>query len=286
MTAILTLLEAILERYPGRQRDALLPVLWDIQTALGHINDDAVQAISHTLHVPVSDIYGVISFYSLFEDEPTGETIVRVCGDPSCGLAGADEILHKLCDHLRIEPGDTTPDGRVTVQHTTCLGLCEHAPAALISRRGVGEHSAAPVRDALALLDGDKVPHGAVLGGDPQMFLTGLDGSRVQALSEYGDYRALRRALIDLSPETVIAEVEASGLVGRGGAGFPTGRKWRFTRGSPGQPHYVICNADESEPGTFKDRVLMEHRPHLLLEGMALCAYAIGAEHVLPVHPG
>jgi len=84
--------------------------------------------------------------------------------------------------------------------------------------------------------------------------------------------------VFDLTPEDVIAQVEASGLVGRGGAGFPTGMKWRYTRGAPGQPHYVICNADESEPGTFKDRVLMEHRPHLLLEGMALAAYAIGAE--------
>ncbi|RPI99148.1 MAG: hypothetical protein EHM39_07030, partial [Chloroflexi bacterium] len=246
MTAILNVLETILERYNGRQRDALLPVLWDIQTAFGSINADAVQAISHTLHVPASDIYGVISFYSLFDEEPTGETIIRVCGDPSCGLAGADEILHKLCDHLRIEPGETTPDGRFTVEHSTCLGLCEHAPAALISRRGVGEQSAAPVRDPLRLLDGDTVPHGAVLGGDPQMFLTGLDGQRVQPLNEYGEYRALRRALIELSPETVITEVEASGLVGRGGAGFPSGRNWRFTLGAPGQPHYVICNADES----------------------------------------
>jgi NADH-quinone oxidoreductase subunit F len=278
MTATMTLLDEILKPYEGRARDALLPALWDIQTAYGYIGAEAVNALSHTLRVPVSDIYGAISFYSLLHEEPTGETIIQVCTDPSCGVAGADEVVHHLCRKLGIQAGETTLDGRYTVMHTTCLGLCEHAPAALISQRGVGEMSHAPVTNPDALLTDGHKPHTAVLGGDPRMFLTGIDGQQRQTLDEYGDYRALRRALHDLSPETVIAEVEASGLVGRGGAGFPTGRKWRFTLGAPGQPHYVICNADESEPGTFKDRVLMEHRPHLLLEGIALCAYAIGAE--------
>jgi NADH-quinone oxidoreductase subunit F len=278
MAAASALLEEIVSRYEGRRRDALLPILWEIQTALGHIDADAVQAVSHLLRVPVSDIYGVIGFYSLFYDAPTGETIIRVCIDPSCGAAGGDGVVHHLCERLGIHPGETTPDGRYTVEHTTCLGLCEHAPAALISQRGIGERSYAPVTETEALLNGDHQTRAAVLGGDPQMFLVGINGQRRQALEAYGDYRALRRALFDLSPESVITEVEASGLVGRGGAGFPTGRKWRFTRAAPGQPHYVICNADESEPGTFKDRVLMEHRPHLLLEGMALSAYATGAQ--------
>jgi NADH-quinone oxidoreductase subunit F len=269
----------ILSRYAGRQREALLPVLWDVQTAYGCIGPDAVREISHALLVPAADIYGVISFYSLFSDQPTGETTIHVCTDPSCGVAGADQIVHGLCAQLGIQPGTTTPDGRYTVKHTTCLGLCEHAPAALISRRGVGEVSHAPVTRSADLLNDGRKPHAAVLGGDPQMFLIGVDAQRAQSLAEYGDYQALRRALHELSPEQVSAEVEASGLVGRGGAGFPTGMKWRFTRQAPGQPHYLICNADESEPGTFKDRVLMEHRPHLLLEGMALAAFSIGAQH-------
>jgi NADH-quinone oxidoreductase subunit F len=97
-------------------------------------------------------------------------------------------------------------------------------------------------------------------------------------LDAYGDYAALRHALTGMSPEAVSAEVEASGLVGRGGAAFPTGLKWRLTRSAAQWPHYVVCNADESEPGTFKDRVLLEHRPHLLLEGLLLSAYAVQAE--------
>jgi len=269
-------LAEIMGRYAGRQRDALLPLLWDIQTAYGYIGPEAVAAISHTLLVPMAEIYGVIEFYSLFHAEPTGETVIQICTDPSCGVAGADQVLQQLCARLGITPGETTPDGKYTVKACTCLGLCEHAPAALISQRGVGEASHAPVVDSAALLNNGHQPHHAVLGGDPQVFLVGTDGA--QTLRDYGDYSALRRALYELTPEQVIAEVEASGLVGRGGAAFNTGMKWRFTRQAPGQPHYVVCNADESEPGTFKDRVLMETRPHLLLEGMVLCAYAIGAE--------
>jgi NADH-quinone oxidoreductase subunit F len=192
---------------------------------------------------------------------------------------GADSALRELCDRLGLdEHGGTTNDGRYTVMHTTCLGLCEHSPAALISRRGIGETTHAPVGDVAALLRREFQPHRSIVGGEPFVLLEGIDPNNAQYLSEYGDYRALRWAVSKLSPEQVIAEVEQSGLIGRGGAAFPTGTKWKFTRQAPRQPHYVVCNADESEPGTFKDRVLMEGRPHLVLEGMALCGYAIGAQ--------
>jgi NADH-quinone oxidoreductase subunit F len=128
------------------------------------------------------------------------------------------------------------------------------------------------------LLTNSEKPHQAITGGEPMVLLAGIHSDRAQSLAEYGDYVALRRAVFGMTPEAVIAEVEASNLIGRGGAAFPTGMKWKFTRQSPGQPHYLVCNADESEPGTFKDRVLMEGRPHLLLEGMAMGGYAIGAQ--------
>lgn len=271
--------EAILTRYSGRKRDALLPVLWEFQTTFGFIDAEMVHAISHTLHVPEADIYGVIGFYSLFHAEPTGETLIRVCTDPSCGLAGADAILHELCDELGVQHGEMTADGRYTVEHTTCLGLCEHAPAAMMSYRGIGEVCVGKVASASELVETFAVTnYGAVVEGEPLVLLDGMPSDRAQTLEEYGHYAALEHALKELSPEAVIEAVEKSGLIGRGGAAFPTGSKWKFTRQAPGQPHYVVCNADESEPGTFKDRVLMEGRPHLLLEGMALCGYAIGAE--------
>ncbi|MBZ0309677.1 MAG: NAD(P)H-dependent oxidoreductase subunit E, partial [Anaerolineae bacterium] len=272
-------LEAILSRYENRKRDALIPLLWEVQTAFGFISAEAVHEISHTLHVPEADIYGVIGFYSLFHDHPTGEKIIRVCTDPSCGIAGADAVLHDLCHHLGIQHGETTSDGQYTVEHSTCLGMCEHAPAALISQRGMGEKSVGDIKNADELLKGQNATfYGAVLGGSARVLLDRMDSHIPMPLSSYARYNALRKALLFMQPEELIIELEQSGLIGRGGAAFPTGLKWKFTRQSQSEHYYLVCNADESEPGTFKDRVLMEGNPHLLLEGMALGAYAIGAE--------
>ena len=269
----------ILTHYEGRRQEALLPVLWDVQTALGHISKDDVHVISHALRVPAANIYGVISFYSMFYEEPTGESIIRICGDPSCGIAGADGIFGETCSQLGLpEQGGTSKDGRYSVEHAPCLGMCDHAPAALISKRGEGEKSLGPVRDVKDLLAATDSPRSAALGGDERVLLPQSGSHEIEKLNDYGDYTALQDAIESQAPESVIATVEASGLIGRGGAAFPTGMKWKFTRASNNPPHYVVCNADESEPGTFKDRVLMETRPHLLLEGMALCGYAIGAE--------
>lgn len=268
-------LTSILSPYLGRQRDALLPVLWEVQTAFGYISADAVHAISKTLRVPATEIYGVISFYSLFHTEPTGTTTIHVCTSPSCALGGCDAVLHALRDRSGLVDGrDTTADGALTVLETTCLGLCDDAPAALISERGVGERLYGPFTAEEPLRsNGQRSGH---IGGE-RVMLKGYSHHRSQSLAEYGDYAALRRAVQDMTPEQVIAEVEASGLIGRGGAAFATHLKWKFTRQSPGQPHYIVCNADESEPGTFKDRVLLEAQPHLVLEGLALGGYAVGA---------
>jgi NADH-quinone oxidoreductase subunit F len=269
------MLDTILDRYAGRRREALLPVLWKVQTAYGHIDADAVHQISHTLHVPQTEIYGVIEFYTLFYSQPTGERIIRVCTDPSCGLAHSDDVLDSLCQRLNINHGGTTPDGKFKVEHSPCLGMCEHAPAVLVSERGVGEIAYGSVRDADSLLNGLPESHyETVTRSDINVLLTG----HAETLVDYGDYAALRQAIDADSPADLIQTIEDSGLIGRGGAAFPTGLKWKFTRSAPGTPKYVVANADESEPGTFKDRVLMEQRPHLLLEGMAICGFAVGAE--------
>lgn len=261
-------LDALLAPYAGRGREALLPLLWEVQTAAGFISAEAVHAISHCLRVPEADIYGVVGFYSLFHAQPTGERIIRVCTDPICALRGGDALLAAL------------PHGPAhTVEHSPCLGLCEHAPAALISRRGVGERSLAPVTDAAQLLASDAQPDYPVISAaEPAVLLAGAQPERAQSLAEYGDYAALRRALA-LTPDEIVALLDESGLIGRGGAAFPTGRKWHFTRGTPAARRWLVCNADESEPGTFKDRALMEACPHRLLEGMAIAARCIGARH-------
>ncbi len=262
-------LDALLAPYAGRGRDALLPLLWDVQTHAGHISPEAVHAISHCLRVPEADIYGVIGFYSLFHAQPTGERIVRVCTDPVCALRGADALLASL-------PAD---DPTLTIEHSPCLGLCEHAPAALISQRGQGERSIAPVTDVAQLLTPDAGPdYPLIHAADPAVLLAGAQPERAQTLAEYGDYAALRHALT-LTPEEIVALLDDSGLIGRGGAAFPTGRKWLFTRGPAAPARWLVCNADESEPGTFKDRALMEACPHRLLEGMAIAGRCISARH-------
>ncbi len=264
-------LESILTPYAGRKRDALLPVLWEIQTQFGHISAEMVHEISHILRVPATEIYGVIEFYSLFHTEPTGERVIRVCTDPSCGLAKADAVIESLCKHIGTHPNEISTDGKFQIEHTTCLGLCEHAPTALISDRGQGDFAVGNIRDPLSLLDmisGND--YGVVIESDLNILLA--EEPRT------ANYQQLGHALQNLAPEVVIQTVQDAGLIGRGGAAFPTGLKWKFTRGAEGSPKYVVANADESEPGTFKDRVLMETHAHLLLEGMALCAYAIGAE--------
>lgn len=273
-------LDDLLRPYTDRKQDALLPVLWDVQTAYGYISADAMREISHLLRVPEANIYGVIEFYSLFHTEPTGETVIRVCTDQSCGLAGADNVIQTVCDGLGIHAGETTADGRYTVEHSPCLGLCDHSVAALISQRGRGEMLIGPV-DADTLLNTKNfksTSRTSRITGDQHVLVPHNGIYDTQSLEDYGDYAALRKVLEMLSPGDVSDEVEQSGLIGRGGAAFPTGMKWRLARQSNNPPHYVVCNADESEPGTFKDRVLMETRPHLVLEGMALCAYSSGAE--------
>ena len=268
-----------LAAYAGRGREALLPLLWDVQTAQGSISPAHVQSISHTLRIPEADIFGVIGFYTLFHDQPTGRRIIRVCTDPSCALADADALLHETCARLGILTGETTADGEYTVEHSPCLGLCDCAPAALVSARGQPDR--ALTQASVDSLLGDWTDDYFTPAGDENSVL--LDGgltSAPQSLADYGDYAGLRKARA-MTSDQVIAEVEASGLIGRGGAAFPTGLKWKFTRAAEGAPKYVVCNADESEPGTFKDRVLMEHRPHLLLEGIALAAYAVGTDRAI-----
>jgi len=272
-----TMLDSIVSGYAGKRREALLPLLWEVQTAYGFIGAEAVHAVSHTLRVPEADIYGVIGFYSLFYSEPTGERIIRVCADPVCGVRGADALLDDLCQRFGIPLGETTADGQFTVERAPCLGLCDHAPAALINQCGQGESAVAPITSADSLVDGtvSRVAP-SVIEGQLRVLLEGVQPDHAQSLADYGDYAALRKAL-GLSPEAVIEAVSQSGLIGRGGAAFPTGRKWQGARQSASDVRYLICNADESEPGTFKDRVLLEGCPHRLIEGIAIAAYAVGA---------
>ncbi|RIK26568.1 MAG: hypothetical protein DCC54_06365 [Anaerolineae bacterium] len=267
MTEIdLSPLQPALEKFIPLRRSGLLPALHAAQEIYGWLPREVAAEVAKTLHVPLADVHGVIEFYSLFYNEPVGRKIVRVCADPACALKDADGLLARLRSQHGIEDGQTTPDGTLTIERSPCLGLCEHAPASWTVDGGIST-----VGDGTAERDHPQ----SMIYGSLRM-LTVNCGNGTTSLAKYGEYAALKKARA-MKPEEVVNEIKSSGLVGRGGAGFSAALKWEGAAKADGSPKYVICNADESEPGTFKDRVLLLDDPHRAIEGMCIAAYAVGA---------
>jgi NADH-quinone oxidoreductase subunit F len=262
-------LQAKLEHYTMMGRSGLLPALHAAQKIYGWLPEPVVVEVAKSLQVPLADVHGVIEFYTLFYDKPVGKRIIRICTDQACALKGAEPILEHLCTHYGIQPDQTTRDGSLTIEHAPCLGLCDHAPAALVNDEA--ETDISPDLHSYDL----GVPASRVYG-NPRLLTLNCGKGHPTPLSDYSNYPALKKAL-EMAPEAVIAEIKTAGLVGRGGAAFPTGIKWEGARNAEGQPKFVVCNADESEPGTFKDRVLLLDDPHRVIEGLLIAGYAIGA---------
>ena len=267
------------------RRHLLLPVLHAVQDHSGWVSRGALEYACRRLSIPPADAYGVASFYARFALEQRPPLAIHVCDDIACKCAGADA----LCEALEKGVGPAgAPDssGAAAWYRSPCLGLCDRAPAALIERAGT-DHAEARIAPATY------EAIGAVLGGAwpmPEPVIQKphegsrllrrvgvVDPTSIDSYIQAGGYAALRRAL-ELGPDGVIREVTDAKLLGRGGAAFPTGRKWDAVAKAPARPHYIVCNADESEPGTFKDRVLMEADPFAVVEGMAIAAIATGCE--------
>ncbi|GHA42962.1 NADH dehydrogenase subunit F [Streptomyces tauricus] len=271
-------------RAARERRDLLLPGLHAVHDRIGWISEGALDYLCRRLTVPPAEAYGVATFYAMFSVKPRPATVLHVCTDLACAAAGASE----LCAGVEARLG---PGSGVSVERGPCLGLCERAPAALAIKAGDPVRTAvsAPAtveRAVLAASSPDSAPEepAAALAvpqaGDPALMLLGrvgvVDPASLDDYRAHGGYTALRQAFA-IGPAGVIREVTDAGLVGRGGAAFPTGRKWQATASQPDHPHYLVCNADESEPGTFKDRVVMEGDPYSLVEAMTIAAYAVGA---------
>jgi NADH-quinone oxidoreductase subunit F len=277
-TIDLSVLKEILTQFSQHTRAELIPILFEAQKQYGYLSEPLVAAIGESLRIPLADIHGVIEFYTMLYNEPVGETVIRVCTSPVCVQSGSKGILNSLYEHLGTGPGEITPDRKYTIEEVPCLCLCDHAPAALVGETPVGSIS---TESAVSKsMHPEAVPLGTI-GGD-ERWLTARCGEMepldLDAFIQLRGYAGLRHVLEDLSPAEVIAELKTSGLAGRGGAAFPTGLKWEFTAASVEEPRYIVCNGDESEPGTFKDRVLMEGDPFSILEGMTIAAFAVGAE--------
>ncbi len=289
-------LTSVLVRWAPEGRAGLLPSLIEAQQISGGwLPREVLAQISQTLNVPLSEVYGVATYYAMLYTKPVGKNIIRVCDDVRCYLAGSRDVLHKVKNILWLKDGETTPDGEYTLESVPCMGHCDRGPALQVNERTYEQVNA---ENVMSLLHApEAAPRGIAKG--PRLLkniatenLHTLDGFLAQ-----GGFIALRKALYMLSPREIVGQVKLSGLVGRGGAAFPTGLKWELTaqhiaaakaRGAydaasvlprERSAGYVVCNADESETGTFKDRILLERHPFQVLEGMLLAARAIDASY-------
>ena len=267
-------------------RDLLLPALHALQSRIGWISRGGLGYVCRRLSIAPADAYGVASFYGLFALEARPPRVVHVCTDLACKVNGADEVIERL----RVSEPVDGARSMSTWHESPCLGLCDRAPAALVIHAGDPPYEAPlPFVDVDAIrvsMNGAIAPewaHAATVSQRDTDRLVLLhrvgvvDPASIDDYRAHGGHRALQRAFA-LGPAGVVREVLESGLVGRGGAAFPTGRKWQAVGEQAQQPHMLVCNADESEPGTFKDRVVMEGDPFAVVEALTIAGYATGCE--------
>jgi len=251
------------------QRHLLLPALHAVQDATGSISKGALSYICERLTVPPAEAYGVATFYALFDVGGQGGHSVHVCDDIVCAQYGAEDLCAAL--------DETGTD----YERSPCLGQCDRAPAAMHHQPGVGYGNAAPVTvESVSTPVFDELPSG-VIHQDPENLtllrrIAHVDPGSIESYVEAGGFTVLDKAR-EMGAEAVIEELKKSNLRGRGGAAFPIGVKWEGVRNAAGDEKYVIANGDESEPGTFKDRLLMEGDPFAVVEAMALYGFVTGA---------
>ena len=282
-------------REAREQRHLLLPALRALQSRVGWISETGLEYVCLRLGVPPADAWGVATFYALLSTTPRPARVLHVCDDVACRAKGAATLVERLEQevgpaHAHGPSGDhvaVDPHGAVWMR-SPCLGFCDHAPAAFLQHAGptlreelVGDVTVQSAIDVLRNRRPSKgvlTPRNGKSNGSVLLERIGaVDPSSIAEYQATRGFDALRKAL-DIGAEAVIREVTESKLMGRGGAAFPTGRKWDAVAKQPARPHYLICNADESEPGTFKDRVLMDGDPFALVEAMTIAGFATGCE--------
>jgi formate dehydrogenase/NADH-quinone oxidoreductase subunit F len=255
--------EARAGKFPG---PSLIPALNAIQSRLGWLPREELEELARDAQRPRYEIEGLISFYPHFRTEPPAKVALHVCHDLTCFLRDGEAGLAELRERYGDDPD-------VELVEVSCLGRCDTAPAVAVNERP------APLADTDALVE---AAHGTGVGAaEAKLRAEPWPNDPYPAGSGVAERYATLRALLagELDPDAVIATLKESGLRGMGGAGFPTGQKWDLVRGAtPGEVRYAICNADESEPGTFKDRQILATQPHLVLEGLLIGMAVVGAE--------
>lgn len=264
----------------------LLDVIRDVQTETGQVSKEAIVQIANLLNISTVDIEGVITFYHFFSKEPVGKYSVYLNDSVTAVMMGQVEVARAFEKEVGCKFGQLNEDRNIGLYYTSCIGMNDQEPAAIINGTVFTSLTPEKVKNIVAgMKAGKNVKEMAEVDGDGQnqsdliraMVKNNIRKEGPVLFAPFEAGAALKKAA-SISPEQVIEEIKISNLRGRGGAGFPTGMKWEFTRNNSGEKHYIVCNADEGEPGTFKDRVILTEIPRLLFEGMALGGYATGSE--------
>ena len=269
----------------NNDRARMMDIVLAVQAKFGCVSSEAMDVIAKAASTHRVEVESVVSFYAFLSSRRKGKVVIRLCNDVIDRMHGADRVAEAFRQELGIGFGETTPDGRISLEYAPCIGMCDQAPAALVNDVVVTELHESMARHVVREMKRHQ---------EPRRLVTRLgDGNNAHELVQAMVNNNIRKAgpvifapidlgtglakALAMSPAEVIRDIKTARLRGRGGAGFPTGMKWEFARGATGQKRYVVCNADEGEPGTFKDRVILTERPELLIEGMAIAGYAIGA---------
>jgi len=274
VTTIRTDVQSQLEKY-GNQQKYVLQIMRNLQLSQHYISQDDIKQLSESLDLAKMKIQSKIDFYRFLHDKYAGDFEIYFSNNITDQMLGSEELIQLLCELLFVKLGVTREDERVTVDKTSCTGLCEQGPAMLVNGYAIGNLDVDRIKKIAGL-----VSRGISLDKWPQEWFVVEDtihekGPLLGTESVKGE--AIRKAL-QAGPKGVINKLEKSGLRGCGGAGFPTHLKWNIARKTEETERYVVCNADEGEPGTFKDRMLINHYADTVLDGMTICAAAIGAK--------
>jgi len=275
LTATVEQIKAVIaDAYPRSSH--LLHILHALQQRFLHIPHAAVLEVASHLGLPISQVESVVEFYSFFYHTPRGRYNILLSNCTSCGYkAGGEDLLHMLCHRLGVVAGKTRADGLVSLDETSCIGMCDHGAALLVNGMPITGLDANKI-----MRIADLVEAGASIENWPAEWFRVDDNIRISGLLLSNEFVAGdgMRAMLVRGIDATLADITQSGLRGRGGAGFSTGMKWKFCREAQSETHYVVCNADEGEPGTFKDRVLLHSHADAVFEGMTVCAAVTGAE--------
>jgi len=274
-----------IEKY-GNDKFRLMDVLIDIQQQNGYISKEAVAQIAEEYGMSEVDVEQTLSFYHFFSPKPTGKYSIYLNNSAVANMMGRDEVAATFQKELGIKFGEVTPDGRAGLFETSCIGMNDQEPAAIINNRIFNRLTPFRVKEIVRdIKEGKEISEMNVQdwgdGENRSDLVRSVVSNNIRKIGPVLErtFKAgqVIEKIIKMKPEEVIDEVKKSNMRGRGGAGFPTGLKWEFCRNAAGEKKYIFCNADEGEPGTFKDRVILTQRARLLFEGMVIAGYAVGA---------